>query len=63
MFGNSVAIIEGHDGISEYCSERVSFLLCKEVLEICGTSLQIKCLEQNYAVVIGKIISVSVKNA
>ena len=62
VFGNRYAVIEGHKGIAEYQQEKVSFYFGKSVLEVCGRKLQIKCLEKNYAVVVGEIISVAVKN-
>ena len=62
VFGNSVAVVEGHRGIAEYGVDRVTFLLGKGVLEVCGHELKIKCLEKHYSVITGKIISVSVKN-
>ena len=62
VFANRYVVIEGHRGIVEYQKEKVSFYFGKSVLEICGRNLQIKCLEKNYAVVVGEIQSVAVKN-
>ena len=62
VYGNSVAVVEGHKGIAEYGKDKVSFAFGKSVLEISGAQLKIKCLEGNYAVVGGAISSVAVKN-
>ncbi len=62
VYGNNVAVVEGHSGIVNYTSETVSFAFCKGVLEVCGSDLKIRCLEKHYSVVAGKISSVAVKN-
>ena len=62
IFGGHTAVIEGHNGIVEYGTENVSFAVKKGSLRICGSNLHIKCLEKHFAVVVGKIISVEVKN-
>ena len=62
VFSNRCAVVEGHRGICDYQKDKVSFLFGKSVLEICGDNLQIRCLEKNYAVIVGKISCVAVKN-
>ena len=61
VYGGHTAVIEGHNGISEYALDTVSFALKKGVLRVVGSDLHIKCLEKRFAVVVGKIISVEVK--
>lgn len=62
VYGNRVAVVEGHKGIVEYGKEKVSFAFGKSVLEICGADLKIKCLESHYSVVVGEIFGVAVRN-
>lgn len=62
VFDNVVAVVEGHCGIDVYSTEKVSFALRSNVLEVCGSELKIKCLEKHFAVVVGKIKSVAVNN-
>ena len=62
VFANRYAVIEGHSGISDYQKEKVSLHFHKSLLEISGKNLQIKCLEKNFAIICGEIISVAVKN-
>lgn len=61
VFGGHTVVIEGHKGIVDYASELVTFAVGKTVLRICGNNLHIKCLEKNFAVVVGKVSSVEVK--
>lgn len=62
LFGGHTAVIEGHKGIVEYSTDRVSFALHKGVLRVCGSELGIKGLEKNFAVVVGNICKVEVEN-
>ena len=62
VYANRYVVVEGHRGIAEYQTEKVSFHFDKNLLEISGRNLQIKCLEKNYAVLTGEIASVAVKN-
>lgn len=62
VFDNSVVVVEGHGGIEVYSEQKVSFALRSNVLEVCGSDLKIKCLEKHFAVVVGKIQSVAVRN-
>ena len=62
VYGNAVAVVEGHKGIVEYGKEKVSFVFAASILEIVGAELKIRCLQGNYAVVVGKILSVAVQN-
>lgn len=62
VFDNNVVVVEGHKGIATYSSEAISFALRNGVLCVCGTTLKIKCLERHFAVIVGKIQSVSVKD-
>lgn len=59
VFGNKVAVVEGHKGIVEYSSDVVAFSLGNATLRICGSNLQLRCLEKHYAVVVGKVTSVA----
>ncbi len=61
VFGNHTAVIEGHRGIAEYSSNGISFAVNKSFLHIRGANLRIKCLEKNFAVVVGEIDSVEVR--
>lgn len=63
VFDNAAAVIEGHKGIAEYSTQKVCFCFGRcGTLEVCGAQLKIKCLERHFAVIVGKITSVSVKN-
>lgn len=62
VFDDSVAVVEGHGGITEYCADKVRFAYGKRQLEICGKCLKIKCLERHFAVIVGKICCVAVKD-
>ena len=62
VYGNHTVVIEGHNGILEYGTETVSFAVKKSVLRVMGEDLYIKCLEKRFAVVVGKIVSVEVKD-
>lgn len=62
VFGGHTVVIEGHKGIAEYSETQVSFLLGKSKLTVLGEKLSITCLERNFAVISGKIISVGVSN-
>ena len=61
VFGGHTAVIEGHNGIVEYGTETVSFVVKKGLLRVSGKALRIKCLEKHFAVVVGAISSVEVK--
>ena len=60
VFGGHTVVVEGHKGIAEYGNDAVSFALPKAQLKIAGSNLRIKCLEKQFAVVVGKISSVEV---
>ena len=60
VFGGHTVVVEGHKGIADYTTERVSLTLHKAQLQIVGSNLRIKCLEKQFAVVCGKIQSVEV---
>lgn len=62
VYGNTVAVVEGHKGIAFYSREKVCFFLRQGILEICGDNLEIRCLEKNCGVICGKILSVAVQN-
>lgn len=62
VFDNGVAVIEGHRGIVEYSVCKVCFAVHGGRLQVCGDQLQIKCLEKQFAIIVGKISSVSVVN-
>ena len=61
VYGGHTVVVEGHKGIGEYSTETVSFAVKKGILRVVGSNLHIKCLEKNFAVVVGKITSVEVK--
>ena len=58
VFGGHTVVVEGHKGIVDYRQDEVSFALRKSVLKVCGTDLRIRCMEKNFAVVVGNISSV-----
>lgn len=58
VFGGHTVVIEGHRGIAEYSQTQISFDIGKGKLTVSGENLRIVCLEKNFAVVSGKIISV-----
>ena len=60
VFGGHTVVVEGHKGIADYTSECISFSLNKAQLKIAGSNLRIKCLEKQFAVIVGKIASVEV---
>ena len=60
VFGGHTVVLEGHKGIAEYNSDCIRFALGKAQLKIVGSNLRIKCLEKQFAVVVGKIASVEV---
>ena len=60
VFGGHTVVVEGHKGIADYNSDSISFVLGKAQLKIVGANLQIKRLEKQFAVVMGKIVSVMV---
>ena len=60
VFGGHTVVVEGHKGIADYTNECISFALPKASLKIDGLNLRIKCLEKQFAVVVGKIVSVKV---
>ena len=60
VFGGHTVVVEGHKGIADYGTEAVSFALNKAQLKSVGSNLRIKCLEKQFAVVVGKIVSVKV---
>lgn len=61
VFGGHTVVVEGHSGVVEYSSEKVTFAVGKSILGICGCNLKIKCLEKHFAVVVGKVLFVEVK--
>ena len=62
VFGGHTVVVEGHKGISGYSTTQVTFAVGKSTLQIDGDNLNIKCLEKHFAVVVGKVRSVEVKN-
>ena len=62
VFGGSTVVVEGHKGIVIYSTTQVSFAVGKSTLQISGDNLNIKCLEKHFAVVVGKVRSVEVKD-
>ena len=62
VFGGHTVVVEGHKGIVEYSTEQITFAVGKSALRISGSNLKIKCLEKHFAVVVGKVLSVEVKN-
>lgn len=62
VYNGKAVAVEGHCGIVCYQSNCVSFALRKNKLTIKGGGLSIKCLERNFAVVVGDVVSVAVDN-
>ena len=62
VFGGHTVVVEGHKGIVVYSTTQVSFAVGKSTLQIEGDNLNIKCLEKHFAVIVGKVRSVEVKN-
>ncbi len=62
VYGNHVAVVEGHKGVADYQSTIVCFNFGKYVLEISGSELKLRYLEKHYAVVCGEISKVTVKH-
>ncbi len=60
VFGGNTIVLEGHKGILDYSTCKVSFKVGKGSLIVVGNNLQIKCLDNRFAVVVGKICSVGV---
>ena len=60
VFGGHTVVVEGHKGIADYNSDFIVFSLGKSQLKIVGSNLRIKCLEKQFAVIVGKIASVEV---
>ena len=60
VFGGHTVVLEGHKGIADYTSDCISFSLGKSQLKIVGSNLRIKCLEKQFAVIVGKISQVEV---
>lgn len=61
VFGGHTVVLEGHKGIVDYSTEVITFSVGKPHLRICGNDLHIKCLEKNFAVVVGNVLCVEVK--
>lgn len=62
VYDGRAVVVEGHKGIVSYTETSVVFALRKNKLTIKGGRLSIKCLERNFAVVVGDIVSVAVDN-
>ena len=60
VFGGHTVVVEGHKGLADYQSDCISFALGKSQLKIAGSNLRIKCLEKQFAVIVGVIVSVEV---
>ena len=54
--------MEGHKGIAVYNDCNVCFSLKKGKLAVKGSSLSVRCLEKDFAVIVGNIASVAVDN-
>ena len=53
-------VVEGHKGIADYNTDCITFSLGKAKLKVVGSNLRIKCLEKQFAVIVGKIVDVGV---
>lgn len=62
VYGNSVAVVEGHGGIAEYSITKIAFVCGKRLLSVYGENLKIKNLEKHCAVVNGNISGVSLSD-
>lgn len=60
VFGGNTVVLEGHKGISCYDSNKIIFQIAKGRLAVVGKNLQLKCLDKNFAVVVGEVCCVEV---
>ena len=60
VFGGHTVVLEGHKGIADYSVDSIVFSLGKSQLKIVGANLRIKCLEKQFAVIVGNIAGVEV---
>ena len=63
VYDGRAVVVEGHKGIFAYGESQVVFALGKSKLVVSGDKLRIKCLERNFAVVVGAINGVAVQHA
>lgn len=63
VYDGRAVVVEGHKGIFTYAETEVVFALGRAKLVVSGDKLCIKCLERNFAVVVGVIKCVAVNNA
>ena len=60
VFGGNTIVLEGHKGILDYSTCKVSFKVGKGSLIVAGNGLCIKCLDKHFAVVVGNVCNVEV---
>lgn len=60
VFGGNTVVLEGHKGICNYGQDKISFRIAKGNLVISGKNLQLKCLDKNFAVIVGDVCCVEV---
>ncbi len=61
LFGGRTAVVEGHKGIAQISTQRISFVLPCGTLNIDGHCLKLKCFDKNFAVVVGDIFRTEVQ--
>lgn len=62
VYNGHAVVVEGHKGIAVYNDCNVCFSLKKGKLAVKGSSLFVRCLEKDFAVIVGNIASVAVDN-
>ncbi len=62
VFSGQAVVVEGHSGIKSYSQNCMIFKIKKCALHVNGCDLSLKKLSRGFAVVVGKISSVEVKN-
>lgn len=61
LFGGNTVVVEGHKGICNYSTEKITFKIAKGCLVVVGNSLQLKCLDKHFAVVVGQVLGIGVE--
>ncbi len=62
VYGGKTVVIEGHKGIVDYSADKLTFASPHGFIIVNGEGLRIRHLEKNFAVIVGKIISLEVNN-
>lgn len=59
--GENRVLIEQHRGIREYSPERIGVCVRYGLVEICGSSLELRCMTKDQLIISGRIDSVTLK--